>query len=57
MRAAADSYDQVVADMVALRDLCAEEEPDLKRAAEVLASGLDGERAALASLQQALEGQ
>ena len=38
-----------------LRVLCAAEDPDLQRAAEVLAAALEAERAALASLQEALE--
>ena len=55
MIAAADSYDQVVADMLALRELCVGEEPDLQRGAEILSGALEAERAALASVQQVLE--
>ncbi len=52
---AADSYDQVAARISDLRVLCAAGDPDLQRAAEVLAAALEAERAALASLQEALE--
>ena len=55
LRAAADSYDRVAARISELRALCATDDPDLQRAADVLASALEAERAAVASLQQALE--
>ena len=55
LRSAADSYDRVAARVSELRALCAAEDPDLERGAEVLASALEAERAALARLQQALE--
>ena len=55
LRSAADSYDRVTARISELRALCAADEPDLSRAAEVLATALEAERAALASLQQALD--
>ena len=55
LRAAADSYDRVAARISELRTLCAAEDPDLPRAAEVLASALEAERSALSALQQALE--
>ncbi|MCY3738358.1 MAG: hypothetical protein OXG13_18285 [Gemmatimonadaceae bacterium] len=52
---AADSYDRVAARISELRALCAADEPDLPRAAEVLATALEAESAALALLQQALD--
>jgi len=55
LRTAADRYDQVVAGISALHDLCIEADPDLQRGAEVLSRALAAERAALASLQLTLE--
>ena len=52
---AADSYDRVAARISELRALCAADDPDLQRAAGILAAALEAERAALAGLQQALE--
>ncbi len=55
LRAAADSYDRAAARISDLRALCATDDPDPERASDVLASALEAERAALASLQQALD--
>ena len=52
--AAADRYDQVIADMTVLRELVSGEDPDLRQGAEILSAALEAERAALASLQQVL---
>ena len=55
LRSAADSYDRVAARISELRALCASDAPDLERGAQILASALEAERAAVAGLQQALE--
>jgi hypothetical protein len=51
---AARSYDQVVARITELRDSCKGEEPDLQLGATILSAAYDAERAAIASLQEAL---
>jgi len=55
MITAAEGYEQVVADIAALRELCAGTDPDLQRGAQILSRALQAERSALASLAQVLE--